>query len=457
MEKNTLFDIVNKKSDLCDEIYQFLWNNPEVGGCEKIAPEYLIELFEKNGFKIYREKRMPNAFYAEYGSGQPVIGILGEYDALKGLSQKVQVTKEPIDSDHPEAAGHGCGHNLLGTAGVIAALALKEAIDDGVNGTIRFYGCPEEELLCGKVKMVHYHMFDGCEFGLTWHPNFLNKVHDEAYLANASVRFHFHGITAHAAVAPEKGRSALDAAELMGVGSNYLREHVIDKARIHYTTDSGNLPPNVIPDKATSWYYVRAPHMKDVQDILKRLYKIAEGAALMTETTVDIDVDSGCCELKSTKTFTDITYTNLVEAGNVQYTDEEMEFAQKIEDSLDVNGVERFKKMTGVQTPIHTDVMYREFDTVFRPVASSDVGDVSQIMPVNIFTIATWPLACMAHTWQATAASGSSIGSKGALYAARTMVGIAYDLMTDHNLADKITKEFEAQRNKDYRPMLKNN
>lgn len=451
MTKKELLQIVQSQEAICNVISDWLWKNPEVGGEEKESSAYLKKILADAGFRIVNAEKMPYAFYADYGHGKPVVGILGEFDALPKLSQKVIDRREPVNPDKPGEAGHGCGHNLIGSSGVAAALAIKSLIDSGVDGTIRFYGCPEEELLCGKVKMAYYHMFDDCDIALSWHPNFLNKVHEEAYLANASIRFYFTGVTSHAAAAPERGRSALDAVELMAVGTNYLREHVLDKARIHYTTDSGGLPPNIIPDKASSWYYVRAPHMSDVKNIMERLFKIAEGAALMTETTVRSEVESGCCELLCPKTFADITYENLVEAGEIPHTEEERNFARKIVATQNAAAVARFQNMVNIKDVLHSGPAQRYVD--FKPAASSDVGDVSKIIPTNMFTTATWPIACMAHTWQATASSGTSIGAKGALHAAKVMAGTAYDLFTKPDVLAKIQEEFEEMKDPAYAPM----
>ena len=285
MTKKEMLGQMEELRSTCVDICTNLWNNPESGGNEQKSADMIRELLHHEGFVIVNEEHLPHAFYAEYGSGKPVIAVLGEYDALPGLSQKCQITKEPVT---PGAAGHGCGHNLLGAGAVTGAIMIKRFLEqEGIPGTLRFYGCPEEELLSGKVKMAYYHMFDGCDMALSWHPMSANMIYDEGYLASASAKFYFKGKTSHAAFAPERGRSALDAVELMSVGANYLREHVVDKARIHYTTDSGGFSPNIVPDKASAWYFTRAPHISDVKDILRRLTLVAKGAAMMTETEVE--------------------------------------------------------------------------------------------------------------------------------------------------------------------------
>ena len=304
MIKQDVYDEVQGLEPLCQEICHTLWNHPELSGNERKSSNYLRKLLSEEGFTIENNEHLEHAFIAQYGEGKPVIAILGEYDALPGLSQKADVTREMVSED---GVGHGCGHHMLGAAATTAAIVIKRFLEKGnKKGTVRFYGCPEEELLSGKVKMAYYHMFDGCDAAVTWHPSSTNMAHDHAYLANASAHFYFHGVSSHAAFAPEQGRSALDAVELMSVGANYLREHVIDRTRIHYSTDSGGFAPNIVPDKASAWYFVRAPHMADVKSTMERLKKVAQGAAMMTETTVDIEMECGCCELSTNEAFADL-------------------------------------------------------------------------------------------------------------------------------------------------------
>ena len=249
MIKQDVYDEVQGLEPLCQEICHTLWNHPELSGNERESANFLRKILSEEGFTIENNEHLEHAFIAEYGKGKPVIAILGEYDALPGLSQKADVTREMVSED---GVGHGCGHHMLGAAATTAAIVIKRFLEKGnKKGTVRFYGCPEEELLSGKVKMAYYHMFDGCDAAVTWHPSSTNMAHDHAYLANASAHFYFHGVSSHAAFAPEQGRSALDAVELMSVGANYLREHVIDRTRIHDSTDSGGVAPNIVPDNGT--------------------------------------------------------------------------------------------------------------------------------------------------------------------------------------------------------------
>lgn len=428
-----------------------IWKNPEVGGMEKASADYFRKLLDEEGFKIVNEPHLEHAFYAEYGSGKPVIAILGEYDALPGLSQQVSDKKEPIKVGEP---GHGCGHNLLGAAAAIGAIAIKRYLAvEKISGTVRFYGCPEEELLCGKVKMAYYHMFDGCDFAISWHPMSANMVYDSGYLASASAHFEFKGRSSHAAFAPELGRSALDAVELMNVGVNYLREHVTSKARIHYTTDSGGFVPNIVPPRAGSWYFVRAPYISDVKEILERVGKVAEGAAMMTETTVEMRIDYGCCEMQENHAFGDLAYQNLKEAELPTFDEEEMDFARRLLDTVSEIDVEKAQKLYETEDkPMVWKLNSRELYQINPLTASSDSGDVSHIMPMCALSTSCWPAGVAPHTWQSAAAAGSPLGEKGALCAAQVIAGIAYDLYNKPEERENILKEFEEKKS-DYVPM----
>ena len=434
MEKKLVFQEVQDLEALCQEVSRFIWSHPELGGNEKKSANYIRQCLNDEGFKIVNNDKIEHAFYAEYGTGKPVIGILGEYDALPGLSQMVSTEVAPITEGGP---GHGCSHNLI------------------ASGTIRFYGCPEEELLCGKTKMIKLGMFDECDVALSWHPNFSNKVHENNFLANAGVKFHFTGKSSHAGAAPERGRSALDAVELLSVGCNYLREHIIDKARVHYSTDCYGCPPNIVPPKASAWYYVRAPRMTDVREIMERLFDVARGAALMTGTQVEIEVQNGCSELTSSKEFADLVYKNMLETDIPGYKEDQKAFIKKLQPTLNQGLLANQKKLFDEpESGIHLKVGARDIESKLSMTASSDVGDVSKIIPTGFFTAATWPFGCVAHAWQVTAVSGSSIGEKGALYAAKVMVGTAYDLLTKPEELNKVVEAFGKTKDTFYEPMV---
>ena len=451
MNKQAIYQETEKLFPKALEACRFIWDHPEVGGTEEVSSAYFMDLLEKEGFTVKTDERCPHAFYAEYGSGKPVVAFIGEYDALPALSQKVCAEKDAVTAGGP---GHGCGHNLLGTASMTAAVAAKRMIEKGeFTGTVRFYGCPEEELLVGKVRMIYYGMFEGCDFALSWHPMSANMVYDTAYLASAAVKYHFKGTSAHAAVAPERGRSALDACELMNVGSNYLREHTIDMSRIHYTTDNYGYPPNIVPDKASNWYCVRAPHMADVKDIVRRLGLVAKGAATMTETEVETELISGCSEVFPNHAFEDLTYQNMLEAEKPVYTEEEIAFAKELQKTLNPQVLARDEAVYEAQgRGMSGGVRPRELYRAAPLNASSDSGDVSWIMPMNLFSTACWPVGAAPHSWQATASAGSSLGEKGMMYAARILAGCAFDLFTKPEAAEAVKAEFESTK-ADYSPM----
>ena len=430
---------------------RFLWDNPEVGGTEAVSSDYFRNILKEEGFTIVNNEKLPYAFYAEYGEGKPVLALLGEYDALPALSQKVSAEKEPVEAGK---AGHGCGHNLLGSGSLMAAVAIKRSIEKGAfSGTVRFYGCPEEELLCGKVKMIYYGMFEGVDAALSWHPMSTTQIYDEAFLASAAAKFHFKGLSSHAGFAPELGRSALDAVELMNVGCNYLREHVEDKIRIHYTTDNYGYPPNIVPDKATAWYCLRGPRMDSVTDVLRRIELCAKGAAMMTETEVEVEILSGCTELNPNKAFSDLTFKNMQQVNIPEYTDEELAFAKELQAKLNPALLAKAENAVGAPgKAMVPDVCDRYFSDKNPILASSDSGDVSMIMPMNYFAATCMPIGVAPHTWQATAAVGSSLGEKGMIYAAKVIAGCAYDLYTDPDKLAAIKKEFEDNK-PDYTPM----
>lgn len=447
MTKTDVLDYLEEIKEEISKVSLEIWNHPEVSEEEKRSADLYRQVLQKYGFAITEiNQDLEHAFFAEYGSGSPVIAILGEYDALPGLSQKVDTKPNPVVQNGP---GHACGHNLLGAGALGAALAIKKYLEKTKKrGTVRFYGCPEEESLVGKVKMIKAGAFEGCDIALSWHPMNVNSALEAAYLANNSIKFKFRGISAHAAQSPESGRSALDAVELMNVGANYLREHVIQEARIHYTITNTGGSPNIVPEEAESWYYVRAPHREDVESITKRLLKIAEGAALMTETTVQPEILGGCHELLPNQTLFELTYKNLTEIEPPTYTNQELKFAHDLQASLDPALVEgEIKKFlsgaTDKNSAVFSGVLEKEKASSVFISGSSDSGDVSWIMPMNLLITATWPLGVPAHSWQATAASGSTLGLKGMHYAAQILAGVSYDLLNDEKLVKQAQDEFK--------------
>jgi aminobenzoyl-glutamate utilization protein B len=445
MGKKVLFDYIDQNEKALKDMAKTIWENAEGAFNEKKSSKLQKDYLAEKGFRITDVPDVETAFIAEIGEGKPIIGILGEYDALPGMSQKVSSVKEPYNDS---GYGHGCGHNLLGTGGVGAVVALKELLDKGqLKGTIRYYGCPAEETLAGKVVMAKKKVFDDLDACISWHPASMNVVWGCSFLAMNSMKFRFKGIPAHAAAAPQAGRSALDAVELMNVGANYLREHVIEKARIHYVITNGGMAPNVVPDFAEVWYYVRAPKRADVREISQRLYKIAEGAAMMTETTMEYELVAGCYDVIANRVLGKLMHQNMVEVGPPKFTDEDFEFASKL--SAITTKEEKKKVMATYFAPdyildkILCDEIVEIDDSNMIMAGSVDGGDVSYIVPFAQITAATWPVGTPAHSWIATASSGSGIGFNAMIFAAKTMAGTVYDLLQDPSLIDEAKAEFE--------------
>lgn len=447
MNKSDIASYIDSISENLNLYAKDIWDFAEIAGKEKQSADLFRDVLRKNNFDIHEIDGMEHAFYAEYGNGYPVIAILAEYDALPDLSQMVEAKRNPGKAVEN---GHGCGHNLLGVACLGGALAIKKYLDESdLGGTIRFYGCPEEETLSGKVKMVHKGAFEGCDIAISWHPMTSNTPTYGGFLANNSIKYRFHGVSSHAAAAPESGRSALDAVELMNIGANYLREHVIDSARIHYTITNAGGAPNIVPSEAESWYFVRAPHRKDVDNITNRLTKISEGASLMTETTTDNELLCGCYEILENEVLFDLTLKNMNEMPIPKYTEEEKKFVAQIQESLDPATVEFERKKFSCDEGsfIHEGVLSKEKAMTVKLTGSSDVGDVSWNMPMAIFLTATWTVGVPPHSWQATALSGSSIGMKSMQYASKVIAGIVYDVLNDNKIVEDAKVEF-SQRTK---------
>ena len=459
MDKNEIFKLIDDNKDLLVNTAKKLWEKPETSLNEEKSSKLQMNILKEEGFSIEENVGdMPTAFVAEYGNGKPILGVLGEYDALAGMSQKVKANREPIIKGEP---GHGCGHNLLGTAGIGAVLAIKEAIDKGeIEGTIRYYGCPAEETLTGKVFMARDGVFDDLDSAITWHPMQANSVWSSSSLAMNSVRFNFEGQAAHASSSPEMGRSALDAVELMNVGVNYLREHVNEKARIHYSITNGGGSPNIVPDAASVWYYIRAPKREEVEEIFERIKKIAKGATMMTETEVDWKFQAACYDVLANEKLGEVITSNMKEIGGPDFDKKEKEFAEELAKSFDKG--QKKKVMGGapeevIEQSLHGDVI-EPYDKGEVMSGSTDVGDVSWITPLAQFTAATWPVGTAVHTWQAVAASGSSIGHKAMIFSSKTLAGTLFDLYQDPELIDEAKEEFkENTKEKDYKTPLPEN
>ena len=428
------------------EVSDSIWRFAELGLVEYKSSKLLADELERHGFKVERGVAgMPTAFVAEWGSGRPVVGVMGEYDALSGLSQKPVAYKEPLEEGTP---GHGCGHNIHGASGMAGAVAVRVAMEEaGIPGTVKFFGCPAEESASGKVWMVRSGVFDGVDAFLSHHPGSMNEAGLLSSLANNSVKFHFYGKSSHAAGSPEQGRSALDAVELMNIGVNYLREHVIDKARIHYVIEEGGGQPNVVPDYARSWYYIRAPERDQLDPLHERIVKIAEGAALMTETEMKVEFIDALYNKLPSKTLSEVVTSNMREIGAPTYTQEELEFAARIAetvprqqkiDSLRKAKVPNYERYIDID--LVTDIL-DPWDEGETSPGSTDVGDVSWKIPTMEFGTTAFVLGAPGHSWQAVACAGTSIGHKSLIFAAKTIAGLALDLITQPGLLEKANEE----------------
>jgi aminobenzoyl-glutamate utilization protein B len=420
-----------------------IWSFAEVGYQEEKSSTLLQQELRRAGFTVQSGVAgMPTAFVASYGSGKPVVGIIAEFDALPGLSQAAVPERRAIAG---LGAGHACGHHLFGTASVAAGIAVKEWMArSGQRGTVRVYGTPAEEGGGGKIYMVRAGLFDDVDAALDWHPGSENDAGPGTSLANISGKFRFRGVSAHAAGAPWAGRSALDAVEAMNHMVNLMREHVPDGTRIHYVITSGGSAPNVVPDFAEVYYYARHRDARVVRETWERFEKAAQGAALGTGTTVEVEVVNGVYALLPNETLARMIDANLRRVGGVRYDAEERAFAEKIAATL-----------TGDRPDVSRAERVEAF-AVSDAGGSTDVGDVSWVVPNSGFSTATWVPGTPAHSWQAVAAGGMTIGHRGMLNAAKTMAMSVYDLFVDPKLITAARAEFDGKRGPGfaYRPLI---
>jgi aminobenzoyl-glutamate utilization protein B len=431
IKEQAIKDIQNKYDDY-KKIALQIWDYAEVGYKEVKSSALHQKTLSDNGFIIEAGVAdIPTAFVATYGNGKPVIGILAEFDTLPGLSQEAVPEKKSIAG---KDAGHGCGHHLFGTASVATGIELKKLMEENkIKGTIKVFGTPAEEGGSGKVYMVRAGLFNEVDVVIHWHPGDNNSVTMTSALANKSAKFRFHGLATHAAASPERGRSALDAVEAMNNMVNMMREHSPQETRIHYVITSGGKAPNVVPEFAEVYYYVRHPKREDVTTIFDRVVKAANGAATGTETKMDYEIIGGTHDLLLNKTLSEAMQKDLEKVGGVLYTNDQKEFAKKIQSTFD------FKKPS-IESADSIKPLKVETGS---GGGSTDVGDISYQVPTVGMQAATWVPGTPAHSWQAVACGGTEIGTKGMMVAAKTMTLTAIDLYTTPDLIIKATEEFK--------------
>ncbi len=461
IDKKYALDWIENNKKLLVEISDKVWEFAELGLIEFKSSALLADELEKHGFRVERGiAGMPTAFVAAWGEGKPVIGIMGEYDALPGLSQKKIPRKDPLESGKP---GHGCGHNIHGTSGMAATIAARKVMEKHeIRGTIKFFGCPAEENFSGKVFMIREGYFNDVDAVISHHPDTMNCASLESSLAVNSAKFHFYGKASHAGDSPEHGRSALDAVELMNIGVNYLREHVIQDARIHYVVEKGGDQPNIVPPYARSWYYVRAPERDQVEFIYDWIRDIARGAAIMTKTEVKIELIEGDYNLIPNRTIAELIVKNMREIGLPKYSDEDWKFAEEIAKTITHEmKVAQLKKSKRPGWERLVDKLID--DEVPDPWGegeishgSTDVADVSWLAPTVEFCTAAGVLGTPGHSWQDVAQSGVGLGHKSLIFAAKVMAATAIDLLTNEDALDKARKEHRHRiGNRQYRsPIL---
>ncbi len=433
-EKRAASDWITQNDARLVAVNRRIWQLAELGLQEHQSSATLSDWLGENGFTVEKGvAHMPTAFIASYGSGKPVIAILAEFDALPGLSQKAAPEREAREDN---ANGHGCGHSVFGTASTAAAIALRHAMaKHNLPGTIRLYGTPAEETGIGKIYLVKAGRFDDCDAVLHWHAGDRTQSSFGFTKALVSVKYGFRGLAAHASRSPHEGKSALDAVELMNVAANFLREHVPEDARMHYVITDGGGQPNVVPPTAQVWYYLRADKHHTVEYMFQRLADIAKGAALMTGTTVESQVDSDTHEILPNWPLAQLIQKNLELVGPPQFNEEEKAFARKTQEPLpnkpELALAETIEKLSAEPE---------------QGKASTDVGDVSWKVPTIGFTVATHTLGAPGHSWQIVACTGGTIGEKGMAIAAKTLTYSAIELLQSPALLKQARADFEQRK-----------
>ena len=440
---DNVIKFLDSKSDEYTTMSNAIWALAELGYQEKETSKLMQSHLKEENFSINNGvAEIPTAFIASYGSGKPIIAILAEMDALPGLSQDAKPERKIIKEEMP---GHACGHNLFGTGSIAAAVAVKNwLIKTGTTGTIRLYGTPAEEGGSGKVYMVRAGLFRDVDIVLHWHPSDRNDASPASSLANKSAKFRFHGIAAHAAAAPEKGRSALDAVESMNFMVNLMREHLPEPARIHYIITDGGTAPNIVPENAEVYYYVRHPNVDELERIWTRVIKVAKAAAIGTETTLEYEVIHANRPLLPNLPLANLVLEKLSQVGGVYYNEEEEIFAKSLRATL-----ENPNRELGSEKNIQP---FEE--KVGR--GSTDVGGISWVVPTAGFRTATWVPGTPGHSWQAVACGGMSIGHKGMMNAAKTLALSCIHVFQNPAIVEEAWETIQKQRGPkfDYYPLL---
>lgn len=441
---------IDENNSIISAANDSIWNYAETGLMEYQSAEYLKRVLKEHGFSVEAPvASMDTAFAAVWGSGEPTIGFLGEYDALPGLSQKVSAEKEPLSPGKP---GHGCGHNTYAAAILGGALGLRYELEyQKQKGTVVFFGCPAEELLIGKVKMAKAGVFHRCDVLLSCHPNDIGYVWARTSNAFHSLKFNFHGVTAHAAIDPFNGRSALDAVELMNIGANYLREHMKPEDRIHYVITSGGTVPNIVPDHAQVWYNIRSGSNESVKELTKRVKKVAEGAAMMTETSVQVEEVSACSGILRNPPLEKLLLECMNQTGTPQWSQDEYNFAEQISKQIPEDNLRQTMQDYGLEKEaVRSGLSIRNFDGYYQEgsvmTVSTDVGDASWNAPTGVFSFASTVVGSPGHSWFYTACCGSSIAHKGAVMAAKVLERAAMRLIMDQNLLNEVELAFQKEK-----------
>ncbi|QPQ33776.1 M20 family metallopeptidase [Lysinibacillus sp. JNUCC-52] len=447
--RTILSKVIEEKRQKLISVSDQIWGYAETGFEEFQSAQLLCNTLEEEGFTV--EKGVGNidtAFIGSYGTGKPIIAVLGEFDALTGLSQvggDIQYNPEVTNGN-----GHGCGHNLLGTGALAAAIAIRSYLkENNLEGTVRYYGCPGEEIGSGKTFMVREGLFDDVDFAVCWHPWSRNSVWSMSSLACYEVSFRFKGKSSHAASTPHLGRSALDAVELMNVGVNYLREHIIPEARVHYAvTNTGGVSPNVVQEKADVLYFIRAPRVAQAEEIYQRICDVARGAALMTGTQVEIDFASAASDILPNNTLEKVMHENFVALGVPQYDEKEQQFAKDIRATLsEADKKEDIKANKELEGKDLAHVIDPFIPSNGILPGTSDVGDVSWVVPTVQCMVACEPIGTPLHTWQIVSTGKTSIAHKGMLHAGKVMAATAIEVLQNPEILEKAKLELIEQRN----------